>query len=297
MVPYIRYILLLLYIILSFVIYGQTYQVKAHVGAMYYQGDLAPKPLDLSFGPGNLCWGISAGVDITDWVSLNGRYIVGRLSGDDKFADDSSRKMRNLSFQSPLYEYGIYTDIKINKIWKGLDKYKLRLYLTLGINYIHFDPHAYYNDQWIRLQPLGTEGQTLVSSGKKPYKLYDWSRPVGMILEFDFTKRLSLGLEFSSRKTYTDYLDDVSGTYVNYDEMMASGNPLSAALSNRMGELQGNGPVKVPTGTPRGRADRNDWYTHFGLYFKYKFGKIKSQPEYHLPDDNIPKEEYYPSIN
>jgi hypothetical protein len=271
--------------------YAQRYHIKAHIGALYYQGDLAPRPLDLSFGPSNLCWGISAGVNITDWASLNARYMVGRLTGDDSYANDIKRKQRNLSFVSPLYEYGIYTDISINKLWKTLDKYNLRLYITAGINYIHFDPHAFYNGEWVRLQPLGTEGQNIVDSGKKPYSLYNWSRPIGMIVEFNFFKRLALGMEFSPRKTYTDYLDDVSGSYVNYDELMASNNSLGAALANRQGEYLGTGPVKVPTGTLRGRADKNDWYSHFGVFIKYQIGQIRYKRTFHTPDDSISKEE------
>ncbi len=292
MFPFYRFFLIAYLIpVIHIALDAQTYHVKGHIGALYYQGDLAPKPLDLSFGPGNLCWGISGGIDITDWASINARYMVGRLTGDDAFADDLGRKRRNLNFASPLYEYGIYSDLRINKLWKGLNKYKLRLYVTVGINYIHFDPHAYYKGEWIRLQPLGTEGQNIAESGKKPYSLYNWSRPLGVIMEFDLTKRMSFGIEFSPRKTYTDYLDDVSGTYVNYDELIASSNPLGAALANRQGEYLGTGPVKVTTGTLRGRADRNDWYSHFGVYLKYRFGHIKYARTFHAPDDSISKEE------
>ncbi|MBK6498397.1 MAG: hypothetical protein IPG00_09620 [Saprospiraceae bacterium] len=105
------------------------------------------------------------------------------------------------------------------------------------------------------------------------------------------SKRLSFGMEVSPRKAYTDYLDDVSGTYVNYNEMVAAGNPLGAALANRTGEYLNTGPVLLPTGTGRGRPDKQDWYTHFGLYFKYRLGKGKFVPVFNLPDDSMPKEE------
>ncbi|MBK8346321.1 MAG: hypothetical protein IPL08_01395 [Saprospiraceae bacterium] len=266
-------------------VYGQSFHAKLHFGAMYYQGDLAPKPLDLSFGPGNLCWGVSTGYSITDWASINSRFMVGRLTGDDAYSDDPFRRSRNLNFGSPLYEYGIYTDLRINKIWKSLDKYKIRMYLTAGLNVIQFNPQAFYQGQWVELQPLGTEGQTIPGTGKQKYSLTSWSRPVGLIIEFDFTKMLSFGMEFTPRKTFTDYLDDVSGTYVNYDEMVAAGNPIGAALSNRMGEYLKTDNVRVPTGTARGRADKNDWYSHFGLYFKYKIGKVPL-PVALPPDDS-----------
>ncbi len=258
---------------------SQSYNARLLFGTYYYQGDLTPRTTGMSFGPGNFCWGISTGINITDWMSINGRFMSGKLDGNDAYSPDQNRKSRNLSFVSPIYEYGIYTDVLLNKLWKGLDKYKLKLFVTAGLNLIHFNPSAQYKGTWVHLQPLGTEGQTLAGSGKQKYSLYNISRPLGLIIEFDFFKRISLGIEVSPRKTWTDYLDDVSGTYADYDAMVASGNVLGAQLSNRMGEYLNSEPIKVPAGTARGKADKNDWYTFFGMYFKYKFGKIRNEPE------------------
>ena len=258
---------------------SQKLHTKIHFGAFYYQGDLTPRPVDMSFGPGNICWGVSSGIDLLDWVSINGRFMMGQISGSDSYALDAQKKARNLSFASSLYEYGIYSDIKVNKIWKSLDKYKLRLYITAGINLIHFNPKAYYQGKWIELQPLGTEGQLMPSSGKKKYSLYNFSRPLGIIVEFDINKNLAFGMEVSPRKTWTDYLDDVSSCYINYDEMVSAGNPMGANLANRMGEFLNAEPVRVPSGTSRGTPDKNDWYTHFGMYFKYSFGNKNNETE------------------
>lgn len=264
---------------------GQMFHARLHTGTLYYQGDLAPRPLKLSFGPGNLAWGISGGYNITPWMSLNSRFMIGRISGNDSYAEDPGRKSRNLSFYSPLYEYGMYSDVCINKLWKGLDKYKLRMYINLGFNVFKFNPQAWYIDRYVELQPLGTEGQTIPGTGKSKYSLTDFSRVIGFSTEFDIGKRWALGLELTPRKTWTDYLDDVSGTYVNYDEMVAAGNTLGAALSNRTGEYLGTGPVKVATGTGRGRPDKNDWYTFIGFYVKFRIGKA-FVPTYHPPDDS-----------
>lgn len=282
----------LLFVILWVKANSQVFYLKSHVGALYYQGDLAPKPLDLSFGPGNLCWGISAGYGVNDWATLYSRFMIGRLTGDDAFASDPARKLRNLSFASPLYEYGVYTDLNINQLWRGLNKYKIKLYLTLGVNLIQFDPHAFYKGKWIPLQPLGTEGQTLPNSGKSKYSLTNISRLTGLIIEFDFSRQWSFGMEVSPRKTYTDYLDDVSTTYANYEEMLANGNALGAALTNRTGEYIGTTPISVPSGTPRGRSDKKDWYTYFGLSFKYKFGKGLIKTSCQIPDDSMSEEEW-----
>lgn len=262
-------------LVIGFMSHGvqcQGFHARLHLGAMYYQGDLAPKPVEASFGAGQLSWGVSVGKDVAPWMSINARYMKGRLTGSDAKAKDDHRRNRNLSFASPLHEYGVYTDLKVNQLWKALDKYKVRLYVTLGFNLIHFDPKAYYEGRWIPLQPLGTEGQTLTTSTTGKYSRYNWSRPVGVVVEFDFTERISFGMDFCPRKTYTDYLDDVSTSYPDYEAMLASGNTLGARLSNRMGELNNSEPVIFPTGTSRGNPSNNDWYTHIGFYFKYRFG-------------------------
>jgi len=273
------YFVILLFYVCSLNLHGQAYHAQIHFGGFYYQGDLSPDPIDLSFGPGNICWGVSSGINVTDWMSLNSRIMFGKISGNDAFSEDLSKKTRNLSFTSVLNEYGIYTDLKVNKIWKSLDKYKIRLYVTAGINLIHFNPKANFEGRWIALQPLGTEGQALPYTGKKKYSLYNFSRPLGIIVEFDINRRMAFGMEVSPRKTWTDYLDDVSGTYVNYEELLASGNSMGAKLANRMGEYLKTEPVRVPTGTLRGKPDKNDWYTHFGLYFKFRFGKIQKNED------------------
>ncbi|MBK9735722.1 MAG: hypothetical protein IPO92_12450 [Saprospiraceae bacterium] len=269
---------------------AQDFSAKFYLGAMYYQGDLSPRPFDFSFGPGNMTFGISIGKDLKDWVSFHGRFMLGRLSGDDAFSNDANRRSRNLRFSTSLCEYGVYSDLKINKLWKSLNKYKLRIFLTIGLNLIHFNPRTFYNGQWVNLQAIGTEGQTLVGSGKEKYSLYGISRPIGIILEFDLSRHLLLGMEVTPRRTYTDYLDDVSGTYVNYDEMVAAGNQLGANLSNRTGEYFGTDNVRVPTGTPRGNLKNNDWYTLFALSFKYKFGSMPAQNFIEKQDEELKKE-------
>ena len=123
----IRYALLTIFVsLLMMQASAQVFHIRSYLGAMYYQGDLSPKPLDISFGPGNLTYGFAAGYNATDWLSINSRFMMGRLTGDDAYADNPQRRLRNLSFSSPLYEYGLFTDLKINKLWKGLNKYKLK---------------------------------------------------------------------------------------------------------------------------------------------------------------------------
>lgn len=268
-------------------IQGQTIYTKLHLGAMYYHGDLTPRTMGLSTGPAKFSYGTTLGLQVTDWASLNARFMKGSLTGDDRYSLDETRKSRNLNFTTPIYEFGIYTDLKVNKLLKVLDKYKVRLYFTAGINFFKFNPMTSYQGKKVALQPLGTEGQTMPGVDKKPYSLSAISRPIGIAVEFDIVKKIAMGIEIAPRKTYTDYIDDVSGTYVNYDEMMAVGNYLGAQLSNRTGEYFGTENARVQTGAIRGNPNQNDWYTHFGFYFKYSFSKTKIDEPVEVQENTI----------
>lgn len=50
----------------------------------------------MSFGPGNICWGVSSGIDLLDWVSINGRFMMGQISGSDSYAQDAQKKQETL---------------------------------------------------------------------------------------------------------------------------------------------------------------------------------------------------------
>ncbi len=82
-------------------------------------------------------------------------------------------------------------------------------------------------------------------------------------------ERLNIGLEAGVRKTFTDYLDDISTDYVNYGQLVRGNGDLAAALGNRTGEYLGTDPVDVPTGTQRGNPNADDWYFIGGVTVSY----------------------------
>ena len=202
--------------------------------------------------------------------------MVGQIGGDDADAAVDSRKVRNLSFDSPLYEAGINTEININYFLKVLDKYGINVYYTTGVNVFNFSPKAIFKidgkNELIDLQPLGTEGQGLPGYGEK-YSLTQINIPFGLGFKFQLFDNVELGFEFAPRLTFTDYLDDVSNRYVSYDELMDENRPLAAKLANRTGEYLGTSPVIVPSGTLRGDPNNNDWYFFGSTFIAYNFGK------------------------
>jgi hypothetical protein len=253
---------------------AQKFEVRSYLGVAYYQGDLSPLPINLSFSKGHAMVGVSSGYHFNKFLSVHTKFLRGKLSGNDLDASDINRRKRNLSFETSLVEYGVTTEFNFNAIFKKLDKYGLELYYTTGVNIFKFNPRTTFNDRLVDLQPLGTEGQNLPGVGAdEPYKLTQFNLPFGFGTRFKVGDLYSFGIEISPRYTFTDYIDDVSGDYVSYDELIEGPNgALSATLANRMGEFLGTPPLDVETGTVRGDQGDNDWYLFTGVYFSYKIG-------------------------
>lgn len=262
---------------------AQNVEIKGYLGATYYQGDLAPLPLPLSFSEGNLAWALQVGMPLSKVFKLHVRYTLGKLAGDDANASTENRKMRNLSFQSPLREYALLTDVNLNHWLKYLDRYGINLYYTTGVAVFSFDPQAIRGQEIIKLQPLGTEGQGLPGYPDR-YARTQISIPFGLGLSFDLGPRVKMGFEVVPRLTFTDYIDDVSSYYVNGQEFIDNNNPLAAIMSNRTGEYLGGANIDYPTGAMRGDPEDNDWYFVAGISLSYTFGtitesKLKVGPE------------------
>jgi hypothetical protein len=141
-------------------------------------------------------------------------------------------------------------------------------YVFGGIAGFHHNPKAVYNNQWYELQPLSTEGQT-------PYGLYQLAIPGGVGAIVYLTDAISIGIEGGLRKTFTDYLDDVSGTYVDVNELRET-NPIAAGLAYRTPEYMDVDPLDMPNpiGNIRGNAKRRDVYFFTGLTFMINIGGL-----------------------
>ena len=257
--------------------FTQVYEFRSYVGQNFYQGDLAPSTRSLSFGEGKLAWGLSAGLKLNDAFSINTKFVLGQLVGDDADSPVSGRRERNLSFASPLYEIGFNTEFYFNSVFPSLNKYGIKFYYTTGLNVFQFNPTAFLLDnfgefQTIELQPLGTEGQGLPGFDE-PYSLTQINIPFGVGLKFHLFGRFELGIEIAPRWTFTDYIDDVSTEYLPYEVFIENGKPLAAQLSNRSGDFFGTGPVLgSESGIRRGNSENNDWYLFASIYVAYNIG-------------------------
>ena len=145
----------------------------------------------------------------------------------------------------------------------------------------NFNPKAENkNGEWISLQPLGTEGQgTTQFPDRKKYSLIQFAIPIGGGVKFAVSEHFNIILEYGIRKTFTDYLDDVGGTYAD-PQYLAMEDMIAAQLSDRTIALQdflANNPTADITvwsqNTDKQRANPNgwnDWYTFAGITLSFK---------------------------
>ena len=250
---------------------GQDIKLKGYTGAMRYVGDLAPYSFLISNSDSHLSLGLSVGLELNDYFSVNLRYFSGTVSGDDFNSNDDTRRKRNLRFNSPINEIGLVGEFDLNNLFLGgFEKYRIHFIAGTWINYFSFNPRTDFRGDLVFLQPLGTEGQELPGSESfKNYELREVSIPFNFGIEFRLTDRMNMGIEVSSRWTMTDYLDDVSNIYPDLDLLRMERGDLAAELSDRGPEI---GLEASDQGSLRGNADSNDKYIFTGIYLAYYFG-------------------------
>jgi hypothetical protein len=77
--------------------------------------------------------------------------------------------------------------------------------------------------------------------------------------------KLDLQLEWGFRRTYTDHIDDVSGTYADNNVLLEEAGPLTALLADPSA-LRTTG---FNTGRARGDSQTHDWYNYTGITLSY----------------------------
>jgi hypothetical protein len=102
--------------------------------------------------------------------------------------------------------------------------------------------------------------------------------PFGGGVKYNINKNLVVGFEIAWRKTFTDYLDDVSTTYPDLDNLRDSRGDLAANLSDRSWEVEG---TQLSTaGDERGDPAMKDFYIITGFTLAYRLTPIACWPKY-----------------
>lgn len=223
--------------------------LTAGIGSANYFGELT--------NPGSLGI-ITPGLNVGLEHSVGDRFAARleatwfKISGDDAKADDGidERRARNLSFVSNNIE--LASTLTVSMFPKGRRFYQrsaFNIYGFVGLGIAYINPKTEYNGEMVALQPLQTEGIA--------YSRFQPVIPFGGGVVFKIGPFFNLAFEGGLRKTFTDYLDDVS--IKRYPDPATLSNDLSRALSNRS-----NGSARI-----RGNPESDDWYFMMNARIQY----------------------------
>lgn len=277
------------------------FEVGVGLGPLFFLGDLGGNKgigrnnlKDVNMPLTRIAKGLFVNVYPTEWLGFRVAINQGVLEGydniiKDKGGDEYFRKKRNLQFQSNMVEayaaLELYPTVFIEK-YDGLLG-KIRPYGLLGAGMFKFNPKGQYfapngTSRWVELKPLRTEGQGLLP-GKEEYKLSSFEIPIGVGFKYYFKENKFVGFEVVHRKSFTDYVDDVSTDYVDaaiFQQLSPELRPMANQLYFREGYVPGvTSTTRVPVvGEQRGDPKDNDSFFSSIIRFGWRLND-RNSPE------------------
>lgn len=212
----------------------QRYEWVAAIGATQFLGDVGGRNqigsdwfFDLDAASTRYVGNVGFRYKISQYVSAKAGLSFGEIYGNDEYTQEPFRNNRNLHFRSPIVELAGQVEVSWMREQIG-SRYKIRrvrgrgrrgsrvyVYGFVGVALLYMNPMAKssIDGKWHSLRKLHTEGQTFVPS-REEYSNWQFTIPFGIGMKYQLDKKSSIGLEYGLRKTFTDYMDDVSLTYV-----------------------------------------------------------------------------------
>lgn len=241
----------------------KTFEFGIMNGVTNYFGDLSTS--NFNRDEINYAVGFRFRYNFRKRYSIRGMFDYGHLSGNDRHSQSDLKRRRNLNFKSVLYAVSGQFEYHLNH-YTFTDKYRFIPSISTGFTIFHFRPTAIADGKSYDLNALGTEGQTL-PGGEGKYRLTQFALPVSTSLKTMVGYHFIIELEVNFIKTFTDYLDDVSGLYPNIADVQAQN---AGEDADAIGRLIKPSPL-FKEGDIRGDPDKKDWYLIVGLTLSYRF--------------------------
>ena len=239
-------------------------------GLAHYFGDLNTRA---SINRPKPAVGIFFRKQFGNYTGLRVAAHYAQIGYSDVYSTNDFQKRRNLSFNSNIWELTVQGDFNFFKFVPGDPYNRFTPYVTLGVGAFSYDPYAYLGGQKVFLRPLGTEGQGYSQyPDRKPYGTMALCVPFGVGIKYNLTERVNIGLEIVHRFTNTDYLDDVSSTYVDpaiFPKLPDGSASIASLLQDRSYET--GEPIGFVNGTARQRGypKQKDQYVMAELTFSF----------------------------
>ena len=272
-----RIFFLICLIVLVSSVKAQRSEYGVFVGTSFYMGDINTSKVFYRSDP---AFGIIYRYNFNPHWAFKMDAIYGTVEGYDSDFGNT----RNLSFKSHIMEFSAQIELNFLQYFTGSKTHRFTPYIFTGLAIFSFNPQAQYTDpktgqtNWYDLHPLSTEGEGLISSpDKQTYSLTQIAIPFGIGFKFSLNKKICLGLEWGMRKTFTDYIDDISTTYVDMTGQSAVAKALADRTIELIDPLTGTYRQAHAPGESRGNSATNDWYSFAGLTVTIKLG-YKTKP-------------------
>lgn len=261
-----RYFFSFLMLLGCYISKAQFLHVHLSGGFSNYLGDLQAKSFTLD--QSHLAYGGGLLYEVSDHLTIRFGLLRATVSAADKFGIN---KDRNLSFSSDILEgqLGVEYDLLNNYEWKATP------FVYGSVAFFSFNPTTIdASGKQISLQPLGTEGQGFFQ-GRKKYSLTQFALPFGGGLKFAISENVRFRIEMGLRILFTDYLDDVSSTYVDKSALLLNNGQQAVDISFRGDEVRPGQPYPGQ-GSKRGNPAIKDYYYAGLVGFSFRLPFMKS---------------------
>jgi hypothetical protein len=223
-------------------------------GASYYIGDINPRGHFKSSHP---ALGVFFRYAKSYRYAFRVGFNYGQISGSDSDSKEPDQLERNLNFKSQIYELNGTAEFNFVDYRIGHDRHKFTMFVFAGFAGFYFNSKASINGSYLPLRENLTEGKT--------YPKFQISIPFGVGLKWNIGEKCGLGIEWGPRRTFTDNLDDIKGSYPS--TLVAEGGPTltNQSLNN-----------SATPGDMRGNPSTRDWYFYYGVTLNIKLPDPKS---------------------
>lgn len=238
---------------------SQDIEVGFFGGVSYYVGDINP---GMPFVQSKPAYGALVRYNMNTRMALKLNYYRGKIAGDD--AISNAVEDRGLAFESSINDFSAIFEFHFLPYFTGSRKSYFTPYLFGGASLFTYNPK--HGD--VILRDMGTEGQNEGFNDRKPYSKVSFAVPFGIGIKYGITKKLGFAFEWGLRKTFTDYIDDVSTVYADPSTLSSENTPVSALLADR--SIKDPNETVSNTGLQRGNSKTKDWYSFAGIILTFK---------------------------
>lgn len=225
------------------------------IGAAHYFGDLntraainRPKP----------AVGVFFKKQFGNYTGMRVSAHFLQLGYSDVYSKNEYQQRRNLSFNTNIFELAVQGDFNFFKYDPTNPDHNFTPYITFGVGVFSYDPYAYLDGEKVFLRPLNTEGETFYKD-RQAYSTMAICIPLGFGVKYSISEKVNLSFTITHRFTTTDYIDDVSTTYIGADKFPSpTGQQTLAGLMQDRSYETGD-PIGIE-GRQRGFSKQKDQY-------------------------------------